>query len=82
MKKENYLKITEGLSYWEMKEELVVSVSCIGFCLREMVKETRRWSERILREINLNEIYCELIGSKLYKVQRLLLLFFEKKRML
>jgi Fusaric acid resistance protein-like len=65
---------TGGLNSWETKGELLLSVGCIGFCFREMMKEMEKMEKGVIaliqwenpgRNINLNEIYCKLIGSKL-----------------
>lgn len=63
----------ERLSSWEIKGELVLSVGCIGFCLRELMKEIKEMEKGVIaliqwenpgRNINLNEVYCKLRGSK------------------
>ncbi|KAJ4807629.1 p-hydroxybenzoic acid efflux pump subunit aaeB [Rhynchospora pubera] len=63
----------EGLSYWEIKVEIVLSVSSIGFCLGELIKEIKKMEKGVTaliqwenpgRNVNLNEIYCKLKGRK------------------
>ncbi|KAJ4772227.1 p-hydroxybenzoic acid efflux pump subunit aaeB [Rhynchospora pubera] len=63
----------EGLSYWEIKVEIVLSVGSIGFCLGELMKEIKKMEKGVTaliqwenpgRNVNLNEIYCKLRGRK------------------